>query len=115
MPTSPASPGSSGGNLAEDGTAGDARALVCQMAWPLLGSVRSGAPGSVDNDDREMHMSLAAALKKGQAAIDTLGNWDPFSEAAAAAPKRSASAPAAVSSVPANVKERTSTRLHSSH
>jgi len=50
-------------------------------------------------------MSLAAALKKGQAAIDTLGNWDPFSEAsgtpasAAAAPARAAAA----RSVPANV------------
>lgn len=50
-------------------------------------------------------MSLAAALKKGQAAIDTLGNWDPFSEAsgtpasAPAAPGRSAAA----RSVPANV------------
>jgi hypothetical protein len=52
-----------------------------------------------------MHMSLAAALKKGQAAIDTLGNWDPFSETAGtlapaqAAPVRAATA----TSVPANV------------
>src|SRR3546814_16709459 len=65
MPTSPASPGSSGGNLAEDGTAGDARALVCQMAWHLLGSIRSGAHGSLDNADRVLHMSLEAALTKG--------------------------------------------------
>lgn len=50
-------------------------------------------------------MSLAAALKKGQAAIDTLGNWDPFSETAGtsapaqAAPVRAATA----TTVPANV------------
>ena len=55
-------------------------------------------------------MSLAAALKKGQAAIDTLGNWDPFQEAGgeATAPAklpatRPARAAAAPSRTPANV------------
>lgn len=50
-------------------------------------------------------MSLAAALKKGQAAIDSLGNWDPFSEASgASAPVQAAPPRAAVpSAVPANV------------
>lgn len=44
-------------------------------------------------------MSLAAALKKGQAAIDTLGNWDPFSETAGAP----APAKPAARTLPANV------------
>jgi len=50
---------------------------------------------------RETQMSLAAALKKGQAAIDTLGNWDPFPEAGSerAAPAKVPSPRAA----PANV------------
>ncbi|EDP65074.1 hypothetical protein BAL199_21999 [alpha proteobacterium BAL199] len=32
------------------------------------------------DETRETQMSLASALKKGQAAIDTLGDWDPFPE-----------------------------------
>lgn len=44
-------------------------------------------------------MSLAAALKKGQAAIDTLGNWDPFSEAGGVP----ASAKPAARTLPANI------------
>jgi len=58
-------------------------------------------------------MSLAAALKKGQAAIDTLGNWDPFQESGgeasapaklpAARPARPARTAAAPSRTPANV------------
>ena len=46
-------------------------------------------------------MSLAAALKKGQAAIDTLGSWDPFPEGAS---ERGAPAKTAVArATPANV------------
>lgn len=46
-------------------------------------------------------MSLASALKKGQAAIDTLGDWDPFPEGSGG--QAASSKAATARSAPANV------------